>query len=296
MGSNSDKTILVTGITGQQGGAVARRLHADGWRVRGLTRDPDAGRARPARELGIELAAGDLTDEPSLAAPLAGVYGVFAMATPFEKGMENEVAQGNTLGNVAAAAGVKHYVYSSVASSNKKTGIPHFDSKAVVEEHLKHLDLPLTIIRPVYFMENLVNWGARTDEGLIVPVPLSATTRLQMIAVDDVAAIVALAFVQPEKYIGKAFDIAGDELTFPEAAAALSAGIGEPVRYVQTPWEAVREQNEDVYLMYDWFERKGYGVDIADVRKLHPELLDFRAWVARGSAAPLTELRAAQEG
>ena len=296
MGSNSDKTILVTGITGQQGGAVARRLHADGWRVRGLTRDPNAERARPARELGIELVTGDLTDEPSLAAPLAGVYGVFAMATPFEKGMENEVAQGNTLGNVAAAAGVKHYVYSSVASSNKKTGIPHFDSKAVVEEHLKHLDLPLTIIRPVYFMENLVNWGARTDEGLIVPVPLSATTRLQMIAVDDVAAIVALAFVQPEKYIGKAFDIAGDELTFPEAAAALSAGIGEPVRYVQTPWEAVREQNEDVYLMYDWFERKGYGVDIADVRKLHPELLDFRAWAARGSAAPLTELRAAQEG
>jgi uncharacterized protein YbjT (DUF2867 family) len=92
MGSNSDKTILVTGITGQQGGAVARRLHADGWRVRGLTRDPDSERARPARELGIELMTGDLTDEPSLAAPLAGVYGVFAMATPFEKGMENGVA------------------------------------------------------------------------------------------------------------------------------------------------------------------------------------------------------------
>ena len=296
MGSNSDKTILVTGITGRQGGAVARRLHADGWRVRGLTRDPDSERARPARELGVELVSGDLTDEPSLAAPLAGVYGVFAMATPFEKGMENEVAQGNTLGNAAASAGVKHYVYSSVASANRKTGIPHFDSKALVEEHLKHLDLPLTIIRPVYFMENLVNWGARTDEGLIVPVPLSATTRLQMIAVDDVAAIVALTFAQPDKYIGKAFDIAGDELTFPEAAFAVSTGIGEPVRYVQTPWEAVRAQNEDIYLMYDWFERKGYGVDIADVRKMHPELLDFKAWVARGGAAPLTALRATPEG
>jgi len=79
-------------VAGQPGGAVARRLHADGWRVRGLTRDPDSERARPARELGIELMTGDLTDEPSLAAPLAGVYGVFAMATPFEKGMENGVA------------------------------------------------------------------------------------------------------------------------------------------------------------------------------------------------------------
>ena len=288
MGSNSDKTILVTGITGQQGGAVARRLHADGWRVRGLTRDPDAERARPARELGVELVAGDLTDEPSLAAPLAGVYGVFAMATPFEKGMENEVAQGNTLGNVAAVAGVKHYVYSSVASANRKTGIPHFDSKALVEEHLKHLDLPLTIIRPVYFMENLVTWAAQhNDEGLIVPVPLSDTTRLQMIAVDDVAAIVALTFAQPEKYIGKAFDIAGDELTMPDAANVLGAAIGEPVRYVQVPWDTVRGQSEDICLMYEWFERKGYSVDIADVSKMYPELLDFRAWVARGGARPL---------
>jgi uncharacterized protein YbjT (DUF2867 family) len=287
MGSNSDRTVLVTGITGQQGGAVARRLHANGWRVRGLTRDPDSERASWARELGIEIVGGDLTDEPSLAAPVAGAYGVFAMATPFEKGMENEVAQGNTLGDVAATAGVQHYVYSSVASSNKKTGIPHFDSKARVEEHLKGLDLPLTIVRPAYFMENLVTLAMqRTDKGLTIPVPLQGTTRLQMVAVDDVAAIVAIAFAQPEKYVGKALDIAGDEVTFPEAAGALSTALGESVQYVQIPWQAMRDQNEDVYLMYDWFERKGFGIDIGDVRKMHPELLDFRAWATRGGRPP----------
>jgi len=288
MSGNSDKTILVAGITGQQGGAVARRLHADGWRVRGLTRDPDSDRAQPFRDLGVELVGGDLADEPSLRAPLEGVYGVFAMATPFEKGMENEIAQGKTLGDVAAAAGVSHYLYSSVGSAHKKTGIPHFETKAAIEDHLKGLDLPLTIVRPAYFMENLVTWATQdSDEGLALMTPLASTTRLQMVAVDDIAAIVGVAFAQPEHYIGKAFDIAGDELTMPDAANVLGAAIGEPVSCVQVPWDTVRTQNEDLCLMYEWFERKGYGIHIADVRKMYPELLDFRAWVARGGAAPL---------
>ena len=98
MSGNSDKTILVSGITGQQGGSVARRLHADGWRVRGLTRDPGSERARPLRDFGIELVQGDLTDEPSLRAPLEGVYGVFAMATPFEKGIGERDRPGQDAG------------------------------------------------------------------------------------------------------------------------------------------------------------------------------------------------------
>jgi uncharacterized protein YbjT (DUF2867 family) len=291
---NSDKTVLVSGVSGQQGGAVARRLHADGWRVRGLTRDPGAERLEPLRKLGVEIVAGDLTDESSLVEPLRGVYGVFAMATPFEKGVENEVAQGKTLGDVAARTGVGHYVYSSVGSAHKKTGIPHFESKAEIEKHLRELGLPLTIVRPVYFMENFTSWATqRSDEGLVVLAPLASETSLKMIAVDDVAAIVAIAFAEPHKFIGKAIDIAGDELTFPEAAAALAGELGEPVRYGQVPWEAVRNQNEDFYLMYEWFEHKGYGADIDDTRDLYPELLDFRAWLARGGARPLASRQAA---
>jgi uncharacterized protein YbjT (DUF2867 family) len=294
MSANSDRTILVSGITGQQGGAVARRLVADGWRVRGLTRDPEAARARAARELGVELVAGDMTDASSLSGALSGVYGVFAMATPFEKGMQNEVAQGTTLGDAAAAAGVRHYVYSSVAGADRRTGIPHFETKAAVEAHLKDIGLPLTIVRPVYFMENLVTLGAqRTDQGLIVPVPMQQTTKLQMISVEDVAAIIAIVFARPEEFIGRAFDIAADELTYPEATRALSAAIGEPVRYVQVSWQAMRDQSEDLYLMYDWFERTGYDVDIAEVRELHPGLLGFDAWVKRGHARPLAARRAA---
>ena len=148
MSSNNDKTVLVAGVTGQQGGAVARRLHADGWRVRGLTRDPECrtGATVPRARRRAGGRRPDRRGQP--AGSVAGVYGVFAMATPFEKGMDNEVVQGNTLGDVAAAAGVGHYVYSSVGSADKKTGIPHFESKAEIEDHLKGLRLPLTIVRP----------------------------------------------------------------------------------------------------------------------------------------------------
>ena len=292
MSGNSDKTILVVGIAGQQGGAVARRLHADGWRVRGLTRDPGSERARPWRELGVELVQGDTTDEPSLEEPLRGVYGVYAMATPFEKGLENEVAQGRTLGNAAARVGVVHYVYSSVGSAHRRTGIPHFESKREVEKHLQSLDLPLTIVRPAFFMENLLRWSsARGDQGLALLSPLAQDVALQMIAVDDLAAITGVVFAQPGRFAGKAFDVAGDELTFPEAAGALSQEFGESVRYQQLPWEAVRNQSEDTYLLYDWLERKGYNADIKDCRELYPELLDFRAWVASGRADALRETR-----
>jgi uncharacterized protein YbjT (DUF2867 family) len=181
-----------------------------------------------------------------------------------------------------------------VGSARKKTGIPHFESKAEIEDHLKGLDLPRTIVRPVYFMENLVSWSTqKTDEGLAVMMPLSPTTTVQMIAVDDIAAIVGVVFAEPHRFIGKAFDIAGDELTMPDAASVMGAAIGQPLRYVQVPWDAVRAQSEDIYLNFEWFERKGYDVDIADVRKIYPELLDFRAWVARGGALPLTTREAA---
>ena len=290
MSGNSDKTILVTGVTGQQGGAVARRLRADGWRVRGLTRDPGSDHAGALRQLGVEVTTGDMTDEPSLAEPLRGVYGVYAMATPFEKGLENEVAQGRTLGNAAARAGVDHYVYSSVGSAHRRTGIPHFESKREVEKHLEDLDLPLTIVRPVFFMENLLHWSSTRDEqGLALMAPLSQDTPVQMLAVDDLAAVAGVVFARPAKYVGKSFDVAGDELTLPEAAGAVAQQFGEPVRYLQLPWEGVRSRSEDTYLLYDWLERKGYSADIKDCRELYPELLDFRAWVASGRADALRQ-------
>jgi uncharacterized protein YbjT (DUF2867 family) len=281
-------TILVAGATGTQGGAVLRHLRAHGYAVRALTRDPDAEKARPLREAGVETVRGDLTDRASLDAALAGVSGVFSVATPFEAGLEAEVAQGKTLGDAAAAAGVRQYVYSSVGGADRDSKVPHFESKWAVENHLRSLGLPLTIVRPVYFYENFGGWGLQPQgDGFSLAMPLPPDLTLQAVASDDIGAFVALAFDAPEEWLGREFELAGDERTLPDYARAIAADLGRPVDYVQIPWETLRAQSEDLYRMYDFFVREGYGADIGALRDIHPELKTFDGWLAEGGLADL---------
>jgi uncharacterized protein YbjT (DUF2867 family) len=290
-----DKTILVAGVTGRQGGAVARRLLADGWSVRGMSRQPDGARARAMQALGVEVVGADMTDRESLEPALRGAYGVFAMATPFEKGEPDEATQGRNLGDAAAAARVGHYVYSSVGGADRRTGIPHFESKAEIEAHLASLGLPLTIIRPVYFMENFVFFAMERAGvlGYRISMPLAPDRPLQSVAVDDIAGVAAAAFADPLAWIGDDLELAGDERTLPGYAAALSGRIRVPVDYVQVPFETVRARSEDQYLMYRWFQEAGYAADIPWLRTRYPGLRDFQTWLDEGHADGLASDRAA---
>jgi uncharacterized protein YbjT (DUF2867 family) len=286
----TQQTILVAGATGRQGGAVSRHLRKNGFTVRALTRDPDSDKARALGGGGLEVVRGDLTDQRSLGRALEGVYGVFSMATPFEQGMDAEVRQGKTLGDAAKAAGVQHYVYSSVGGAERQSGVPHFDTKWQVEEHLRALDLPLTIVRPVYFFENFGGWGLQpqeSGEGYTLAMPLSPETTLQSVAVDDIGAFVAKAFAAPAAWAGREFELGGDERTLAEYAAVIGRDIGARVDYFQIPWEALKQQNEDLYLMNRFLEREGYQADIAALRAEYPGLHTFEQWLAEGGLARL---------
>jgi uncharacterized protein YbjT (DUF2867 family) len=289
--SADKQVVLVAGAAGRQGGAVARHLRACGFRVRGLTRDPSSERAQALSQMGVEVVRGDMTDAASLEKAVAGVWGVFSMATPFEAGMEAEVAQGKTLGDTARAAGVQLYVYSSVGGADRDSKVPHFETKWAIENHLRSLGLPLTIIRPVYFFENFVGGWAmqKTDEGYTLAMPLSPDRPLQGVAVDDIGAFVALAFGQTERWRGQEFELAGDELTGPQYCEAMSRDLGRPVRYLQIPWDAIRSQNEDAFRTYDFFEREGYAADTAGLRQTYPGLQSFAQWLERGGLRPLKE-------
>src|SRR6185503_14332675 len=155
MDMTSDRTILIAGVTGKQGGAVARALPGTGFHLRGLTRRPDSEPAAALARRGVDVVKGDFDDEATLRRALAGVWGVFGVQNTWEAGVEREEAQGKRLATLAREAGVEHYVYTSVGSANRRTGIPHFDNKWRIEETVRGLTFPShVILRPVAFMEN----------------------------------------------------------------------------------------------------------------------------------------------
>jgi uncharacterized protein YbjT (DUF2867 family) len=282
MDMNAAKVILVTGATGTQGGAVARALLADSWRVRALTRDPSKLAARELAAQGAELVKGNLDDAASLDQALAGAYGVFSVQDFWEHGAEAEIRQGKVLADRAKAAGVAHFVFSSVGGAERKSGVHHFDSKWEVEQHIAALKLPATILRPVFIMENLTSPHYRPAIlGGTLALPLPADKPLQMIAADDIGAFVALVFRKPEEFLGKALEIAGEELTLPKAAEALGRVLGRPVRFVEAPIERVRGFNPEVAEMFQWFKDHGYKADIPALRKLGPPLTSFEAWLRK---------------
>src|SRR3981189_1858876 len=179
----NNRTILITGVTGNQGGAVAQALQGAGFYLRGLTRKPDSERADALGRQGVEIVKGDLDDEATLRRALDGAWGVFGVQNAGEAGVEREEAQGKRLATLAREAGVEHYVYTSVGSAHKKTGVPHFDNKWRIEDTVRGLGFPShVILRPVFFMENLI--APFSLQGDTLSSALGAGTKPQMVAGD----------------------------------------------------------------------------------------------------------------
>jgi uncharacterized protein YbjT (DUF2867 family) len=271
-------TILITGATGNQGGAVLRNLIGKGFTLRAMTRKPDSDAATALVNHGVETVVGDLDDNASLERALAGAWGVFAVQNTWEAGVEKEEEQGKRIAEAAKKAGVQHYVYTSVGSAHLNTGIPHFDNKARVEAKLKSIGFPsFAIMRPVFFMENLLSpWFMQGDK---LVTSLSPTTKLQMVAVADIGKLGARMFTHASEMNGAEVDLAGDAVTMPEAAKTIGAALGKPLEYMQIPVAEIRKNSEDFALMLEWFERTGYSADIPGVaRKYDLALTTLADW------------------
>jgi uncharacterized protein YbjT (DUF2867 family) len=271
---------VVTGATGKQGGAVARSLLDRGFRIRALTRNPQKPAAQALAQLGAEIVQGDMVDRSAMDRVLKDAYGVFSMQNFYETGPEGEVKQGKTLADAAKAAGIQHFVYSSVGSSYRETQIPHFESKWQIEKHVREVGLPYTILRPVFFMHNWEMMREQILTGGTLAQPLDPDKPLQQVAAEDLGAFAALAFERPEEWLEREVDLAGDEQTMTEIAGTFSQVSGREIHYSQAPWDQIEAQmGEELTIMWRWFNAVGYEADISALRQEYPELTTLERYL-----------------
>jgi len=279
----SKKLIAVTGATGQQGSAVAKKLLAEGWQARALTRDINKPAAKELAALGAELVAGDMDNRAELEAAFKDVYGVFSVQNFWlpNVGFEGEVRQGKSVAQAAKAAGVEHLVYSSVGAAHRGMGQRHFESKYLIEQYIESLGVAHTILRPVAFMENY-NWSrayilSGTFEGFGLPPGKS----VQLVATQDIGAFASLAFAEPKQYLGKTIELAGDEMTETQIAEVFTKVIGRPVKATGPKSQEGMTPTEEQIAMFKFFTGEAYAADIASLRKIYPPLLNLEQYLRR---------------
>lgn len=278
--AQSSGPVVVIGATGQQGTAAVEGLLERGRAVRALTRNADSPAARTLTERGVEVVAADLDVPGTIQQAFDGAAAAFAMTTfAGADGTEGEVRHGQIIGDAARVAGLPFLVYSSVGGAERHTGIPHFDSKSRVEEYLAG-SVPLNIVRPTFFMENLRYMVQREGDTVRLAMPLPAGIPLQMVSVRDIGRTAAalLADADPQ---AEPIEIAGDELTGEQMATAIGEHLGVAATFVEAPLDVLGD-DEDSKTMFSWFTRlPAYRADFARTRTLVPDVENLAAWLQR---------------
>lgn len=287
--TRDDQVIVVTGATGRQGGAVARHLLAEGWRVRGVTRSPDSSAARELAALGVEVVRADMADPDATRAACAGMHGVFSVQNPMISGEEGEVAQGKNVVDAAAGAGVSHLVYGSAGPGTPGTGVAAWDVKLEVAEYARSRGLPLTVLRPMAFMELM------TDKDLYPPVAawhlmprlVGEERPIPWLSADDLGAIAARAFADPASYVGSDLALAADLRSLFECRTIWRRVTGRsPRRFPMPVWLFERFVGPDLTRMWRWLATHEVDVDLADTRAHYPNVATVEEFVRRRTRPP----------
>jgi uncharacterized protein YbjT (DUF2867 family) len=304
----SKKIIAVTGATGAQGGGLVRAILADpdgGFVARAITRHPDGEKGRALAAQGVEVVAADLDDAASLERAFAGAHGVFGVTNFWEHfSAEKELAQAHALADAAKAAGVAHFVWSTLEDTRErvpltddrmptlhgKYKVPHFDAKGEADAYFRRVGVPTTFLRTSFYWDNLVAFGMgpkKGPDGSVGFVLPTADKKLPGIAVEDIGRCAYGVFKRGAELVGKTVGIAGEHLTGAEMAAALSRALGQPVAYNYVPPEVYRTFGfpgaDDLGNMFQYkrdFESEFVGQrDLDFSRSLNPALMTFDRWL-----------------
>ncbi len=290
--NNNDKSILVIGGTGTQGGAVARELLSRGRRVRILTRNPAAEAARKMAALGAEVVQGDMARPETLRPALENVTAVFSVSYADPADPSLEMTNARNLAHAASEAGVTQVVHTSAAGTNVFPKWERFadiswylDHKYAVEELFRNGGFRYwTVLHPCWFMENYTPPLASIMAPQLKAGKLYGTVapdaRMKMNSGEDTARLAALAFEDPEKFSGRELNVASDELSWAEVAAILTEVTGKKVTYEQVSrQEAVAAgMLEGTLKAMEWIAETGYGFDIQETAQYGVPLKRFAEW------------------
>src|SRR4030095_7669743 len=278
----SAKTIFVTGATGNQGTAVVKSLIQHGFKVIGLTRNTESSKAQSLKALGATIVKGDLNFPDSFKEHLKGTYGVFGLMT-YTNGVDKELKQGIQLVDLSKQNGTKHFLYTSVCGCDLNTGIPHWESKNQIEQHIKSIGLPFTIVRPVSFYQNFLipQVSSRIKKGKLVT-PTASGRTMQFFNTDDMGPISAKIFKQPEKYLGKTITIGTEQMDMKTVAETFSKALGRPITYQKLTGFITRlAMGTNLHKMFNWCNRNDclFIKDLEGVKAEFPEMTSMDQWI-----------------
>ena len=278
----SDLTVAVVGATGRQGGAVARHLLADGWTVRSLTRRPESPAGRELAALGTDVIRVDLDDRRSLTAAFAGAHGVFSVQNPMTSGVDAEVRHGKNVADAAKEAHVAHVVYGSAGIGVAGTGVPSWESKLVVHAHLEDLGLPLTVLRPMAFMELMTDKAFFPAVAMwhLMPKLMGPDRPVPWICVNDLGAVAARAFADPDRFIGRDIKLASEVRSIAECRTIWTSVTGRPPRRLPMPVRMFeRFVGTDLTTMWRWLRSGQFDIEPAQTHEILPTASTVQDWL-----------------
>ena len=290
MSTEKNQTIVVMGATGLQGGAVTRHLLSAGWQVRAVSRNPQSEKAKALSTLGAEVVQGDMDKPDSLAPIFEGAYGLFNVQNPMISGMEGEIRQGKNVADAAKQAGIQHIVYGSAGVGQRETGVPSWESKLVIEDYMRSLDLPLTVLRPMAFMELMSEkkFFPQVSTWQVMPRLMGGSTKVGWLSADDLGFIAAKAFAEPDEFIGKTLQLTSDAQSIDESRALYREVLGKnPPRYPMPVWmfERFGFVGKDLSTMWRWLRTGPLDTNTGPTLALHPNALNVRAWLEKQKRA-----------
>ena len=275
--------VFITGVTGNQGGAVAKNLLRTKVEVHGLSRNRNSDKSKKLEDLGVIMVEGDLNTPASYSSYLETMDTVF-FVQGMEDGVKNEIKLGKMFIDRVADSKTNHLVYASVLGADLNTGVPHFESKNILEKYIKSRDIKYTILRPASFVENFLNpdVSKRIIKGKLI-MPLKKDVVQQLISTEDIGKIAAQVILNPTNYQNKTISIATDEKRMDEMAESFSKELNKKIEYQKLPsiitWIVM---NKDLRKMFNYMNKNNFSVvkDISSIKEEFPGLSNLNEWIA----------------